>query len=306
MIKGPMRIRRTFFAILICASASFAGAETTYTVKRGDTLYRIARQFGISVPALSAANGIKEGDALIEGKKLLIPGIQASPASPSPSSSAASPAPSTNPAATPGPSSTASRPVGDYVIRSGDTLYSIARAHGMELDQLLGLNKLAKNSVIKVGKKLSVYVQPSQPSSSPKPGGTAPNQSASPSTKPDKKANSELAWPIVGRLEYLDGKLYGVSITGKKGDPIRAIANGTVIQANAYRGYSWVVFVERADKMIYVYGGNDSILVKKGDKVQAGMKLGYLGLNPKSGEPSMSFMVFQNGKALDPSLCPRD
>lgn len=300
MMIGPMRVRRAFFVILICASASLASADTSYTVKRGDTLYRIARQFGISVPALSAANGLKEGQALLEGKKLVIPGIAS--ASPPPSGS---PAPTPMPSAGLPPSPSASpKPVGDYLIRSGDTLYSIARAHGMEMDELLDLNKLSKNAVIKVGKKLSVYLPGGQPSPSPK--ASAPAATDAPSGAPGKKPGSELAWPIPGRIEYLDGKLYGVSITGRKGEPIRAIANGTVIQANAYRGYSWVVFVERADKMIYVYGGNDSILVKKGDKVQAGMKLGYLGLNPKSGEPSMSFMVFQNGKALDPSLCPRD
>lgn len=295
-----MRTRLSLFAIIICISGSTLFADSPYTVKRGDTLYRIARQFDISVPVLAAANGIKENDTLYEGKKITIPAASGT-ASPKQS---ASPPPQATPTSTITLNATASpnarRVTGEYTIRSGDTLFSIAHDHGMEMDQLLSLNKITRNSVIKTGKKLFVYLPLITARQSPKP-------TPSPKTGTSgRKVNAGISWPVAGSLEYLDGKLYGVSITGKKGDPIRAVANGVVIQANTYRGYSGVIFVERADNMIYVYGGNDGILVKKGDKVLAGMKLGYLGLDSRTGQPSMSFMVFQNGKALDPSLCPRD
>jgi LysM repeat protein len=298
MIKRPMRTRLPLFAIIICISGSLLFADSPYTVKQGDTLYRIARQFGISVSALAAANGIKESDTLYEGKKIIIPAAAGTASS----ERSATPSPPSNPKSTITIQASASpgarRVTSEYTIRAGDTLYSIAHDHGMEMDELLSLNKITRNSVIKTGKKLFVYQALATARQSPKPSPQAGTTG--------RKVNAGLSWPVDGRLEYLDGKLYGVSITGKKGDPIRAVANGIVIQANTYRGYSGVIFVERADNMIYVYGGNDSILVKKGDKVLAGMKLGYLGLDSRTGQPSMSFMVFQNGKAIDPSLCPRD
>src|SRR4029453_14668789 len=46
----------------------------TYTVKRGDTLSRIARLFGVTVPAILGANpGIRNADRIYPGQRLVIP-----------------------------------------------------------------------------------------------------------------------------------------------------------------------------------------------------------------------------------------
>jgi LysM repeat protein len=44
-----------------------------YIVKRGDSLSKIANQFGVSVAALVQANGIKDPNMIIEGQRLKIP-----------------------------------------------------------------------------------------------------------------------------------------------------------------------------------------------------------------------------------------
>jgi len=49
------------------------GGGQTYTVQRGDTLYSIARHFGVSVQALMQANGISNPDYLFAGQVLQIP-----------------------------------------------------------------------------------------------------------------------------------------------------------------------------------------------------------------------------------------
>ena len=47
--------------------------EERYTVKSGDTLHGISKAFGVTVPMLKTANGLK-GDALTLKQVLLIPG----------------------------------------------------------------------------------------------------------------------------------------------------------------------------------------------------------------------------------------
>ena len=71
-----------------------AGGEQTYTVKSGDNLTKIAAQFGTTIKALRAANGLKT-DSIKVGQKLKIPAkasapvaAPAAPAEPAPTSSA--------------------------------------------------------------------------------------------------------------------------------------------------------------------------------------------------------------------------
>ena len=47
--------------------------QKTYVVKSGDTLYGIAKSFGISVPDLVAANQLDITEFIMPGQKLLIP-----------------------------------------------------------------------------------------------------------------------------------------------------------------------------------------------------------------------------------------
>ena len=87
------------------AAGSSAGAATmatndtssgqTYTVKSGDSLTKIAGEFGITVKALRSANSLKT-DKIVVGQKLKIPGkAPAQPAESAPAS-AATPAPATS------------------------------------------------------------------------------------------------------------------------------------------------------------------------------------------------------------------
>jgi LysM repeat protein len=55
-----------------------AGGEQTYTVKSGDNLTKIAGQFGTTIKALRAANGLKT-DSIKVGQKLKIPAKASAP-----------------------------------------------------------------------------------------------------------------------------------------------------------------------------------------------------------------------------------
>ena len=90
------------------------GTGTSYTVKSGDTLHKIAKRFGTSVKAIEAENNLSTTKIKV-GQKLKIPGKaetavpEATPAPAPPASAPVMPAPPSTPAA-PGATSAAGAP----------------------------------------------------------------------------------------------------------------------------------------------------------------------------------------------------
>ena len=120
------------------STTSVAKANGTYTVKAGDTLYGISRKFGMSLSQLISSNGISTSSIIRPGQTLRVVGGEASTTVVRTSTS------------------TARTSGGNYVVQSGDTLYSIARRSGMSLNSLLTLNGLSQSSVIYPGQSLTV------------------------------------------------------------------------------------------------------------------------------------------------------
>ncbi len=276
---------------LLSSLPRLAAAQAQYHIlEKGETLYSVARAYGVKPELIAAANSIDDPSKLRAGKKLIIPGDAATAADD-----------------TAGGGAAAAKKTTHKVVK-GETLYSIAKTFGVGLDALMAANKLAAASVIKAGDTLMIP-------SGGKPRATAVSttaagQSAAPAmpdaVKTSAKATSAaLSWPCPGDILYLDGKAYGVVIKAKLGEVQRAIADGTVSSAGPYRGYGNVVFV-LSHGFIYVYGGNEGLSVRAGDQVKKGQELGKIGMDSKQGGPTAYFLVFKNGSAIDPATAPRD
>lgn len=119
-------------------------ASTVVVVQPGDTLTRIAAQYGISVSQLAAANGLSWNSWLYAGQRLSIPTSSPPSQGPTPSGST-------------------------YVVQRGDTLMRIAARYGVSVSQLASLNGLYWNSWLYVGQRLSIPGGQSSPSPSPAP-----------------------------------------------------------------------------------------------------------------------------------------
>ena len=152
-LKVPVGTAATIEARLATADPSvFARSQFQWhTVKRGESLFSIARQAGVRTANLASANGIATGAPVQVGQQLMIPRATASPtlATHRPAVALAGPAPSQAGA---GNAATSS---GIYRVKPGDTLYSIARQFDMTVDTLKHLNQLSTDIIV-VGDKLTV------------------------------------------------------------------------------------------------------------------------------------------------------
>ena len=115
-------------------------SETEYKVRKGDSLWVIARTFGVPLNDLLAANNLRKNAVLRVGQELTIP-------APTGTSSAAPKAETTVEAAT-GAMMT-------YMVERGDTLSGIAAKTGTPVSQIKQANNL-RSDVIYVGQKLKV------------------------------------------------------------------------------------------------------------------------------------------------------
>lgn len=111
------------------ACVNLASANTSYTVRNGDTLGEIALRHGVSTAELRSANQLT-GDLIRVGQKLTIPSQSAS--------------------------TTTAAPTGNHhVVQAGDTLGSIALTHGISVGALKRANNLSSD-MIRIGQKLQV------------------------------------------------------------------------------------------------------------------------------------------------------
>ena len=129
-----------------------AATKGTYKVKSGDTLYSIARAYKVPIDTLAKGNGISKTSTLHIGQKLYIPGKDDRQTARAEKNRQPEKNRRTKDAA-----QTAQAGKGKtYTVKSGDSVWSIARAMGMNPNDLLRMNKLQKNSVLRPGDVLAV------------------------------------------------------------------------------------------------------------------------------------------------------
>ncbi|WP_411827899.1 LysM peptidoglycan-binding domain-containing protein [Luteolibacter sp. AS25] len=113
-----------------------AASDSTYTVKPGDSVERIANKHNMSVSALAKLNGLKTNSIIHPNQKLII-------------SKGESRAPSA-----PAQNNTARQEV--YKIQPGDTLYKISRKYGVSVNHLMDSNPGIQPTTLRVGDTINV------------------------------------------------------------------------------------------------------------------------------------------------------
>ncbi|GAA5234371.1 peptidoglycan DD-metalloendopeptidase family protein [Verticiella sediminum] len=217
-----------------------------------------------------------------------------------------------------------------YVIRPGDTLYSISRAHNVPWQDLARWNNITDPSQLRVGQSLRIeggasaptQVQPptgvaqvepiggSGVQTRPVPGiGGAPD--ATPATPaptdtqkpaPANTSGIDWLWPANGKIvaQFNASLNKGVDIEGAVGDPVVAAADGIVVYSGSgLRGYGNLLIVRHNPTYLSAYAHNSVLLAKEGQQVRRGEKIAEMG-QTDAPSPRLHFEIRRNGTPEDP------
>jgi LysM repeat protein len=121
--------------------------SVTYTVAPGDSLSQVAKDFGVTLDALMAANQIRNVDRVIVGQVLTVPVDAAAASGPTVASSSSEDVAATTTAeATPSPSGAEQPTIASlnprYRVQTGDTLNGVALRFGVDARALRAINNL--------------------------------------------------------------------------------------------------------------------------------------------------------------------
>ncbi len=219
-----------------------------YSVRKGDTLYSLARRYGVSVNEIMRVNELENSTDIKPGMLLKIPAKkfpgQGRRSKDSTKSSYSA-----------------------HVVAAGETFYGIARKYSMSINELLELNGLSSNTLLRRGQKLVVKNTIQKQENSAK-------NSSYQSSHFENVSDEEYYWPTSGRREILENKLQGVRILATNRSLVYAVCDGKVMWKGPYRSYGVVALVASADGYIYLYGGNVHFLVNVGQNIRKGEPLG--------------------------------
>jgi murein DD-endopeptidase MepM/ murein hydrolase activator NlpD len=116
-----------------------SGPAATYKVRKGDTLAEVADRLGTSVEALAKTNRLRSPYRLSPGQTLKNPNARQAAAEPKASGRKGARAESET-----------------YVVKSGDTLFSISKRFGVSVAELKAANGLGRSNSIPRGRRLSI------------------------------------------------------------------------------------------------------------------------------------------------------
>lgn len=238
-----------------------------HVVRKGDTLYSIAFNYGFDYRELAELNGIQDPTMIQIGQQIrLFPG-SARPIIP--------------------PAAVEIKPILP-AVREQPRLakYEYSDAAMVQIEKIQ---------------------QPAQPvttvaESKPKP---EPKPEARTDNTADTGDDEALEWsmPAQGKLvaEFSVSNSKGIDIAGKLGQPIFASAPGKVVYSGSgLRGYGKLVIIKHNKTYLSAYAHNDQVLVKEGQTITRGQKIAEMG-NTDTDQVKLHFEVRRFGKPVDPA-----
>lgn len=258
-----------------------------YTVKRGDTLYRIALDHGADYRDLATWNNLTNPSAIKEGQVLrvappeaVVAGGVTKPITNGPVVESRS---LDQPASAPSTASAPSAPA--------------ANNGSIKREPRAGKEPYSDEAYARLnnGGELPKALEP-KPEAKPEPKAEVPAVPVG----PDEVA---WMWPSAAKVltPYSDAGNKGLDFSGKPGDAVLAAGDGKVVYAGSgLRGYGELVIVKHNATFLSAYGHNRKILVKEGQQVSRGQKIAEMG-STDSDTVKLHFEIRKQGKPVDPA-----
>lgn len=254
-----------------------------YTVKRGDTLFRIAMENGQDYRDIAAWNNIVNPGAIKEGQILRV----MPPAAVESSAGGA----------------VVATPIvvgGGVEARSLDApaVPAPVADNGLKREPRVGKEPYSDEAYARLSRAADAPARPSEPrvEAKPEPAPVA----AAPVAGPD---DVPWIWPSAGKVvaPFSESGNKGLDLSGKAGDPVIAAGDGKVVYAGAgLRGYGELVIIKHNAAFLSAYAHNRKILVKEGQQVSRGQKIAEMG-NTDADSVKLHFEIRKQGKPVDPA-----
>lgn len=220
-------------------------------------------------------------------------------------------------------SASPNRPQRYYRLQKGQTLYSLARQHGIPVDQVMTANGITDPTQLPIGTVIYIPVlsgtpvspgRAKQPITSVPSGAPVESAIARPAPAPGVSQSLStpspmlmtIAWPIEGLVTDRFGARGrrshhdGIDIDGNKGDLIRAVASGRVVRAGDEGAYGKTVIVDHGDGIATLYAHASEIRVDEGDEVGQDQVIAEVGRTGNARGTHLHFEVRRNGRPVDP------
>ncbi len=133
------------------AEKSSKASSSSYTVKKGDSVGKIAEEMGVSVAELRAANNLTKKSIIKTGEKLVIPGSKNSEPVPAKKEAKAESVKKESPKA----NAKAAKGGTEYKVKNGESLWRIARRNNVTIDAIKEASNL-KDDNVKPGDKIVI------------------------------------------------------------------------------------------------------------------------------------------------------
>jgi len=237
-----------------------------------------------------------------------------------------------------GPSVTADGPAESHTVANGETLFSLGRKYGVSPFAIADANGLPNNAQLVTGQKVKIPAggaTAAKKAAAPKletaeltetgetgtekvaevPAPETVSTSAGeetdsqPAAKPSTASDgaSGMRWPVRGKIISGFGpkanglKNEGINIAVPEGTSIRAAADGVVAYSgNELKGYGNLVLIRHEGNWVSAYAHNDSLLVKRGDKIKRGQVIAKAGKTGAVDQPQVHFELRKGSRPVDP------
>ena len=205
-----------------------------------------------------------------------------------------------------------------YVVKKGDTLYSIGFRSGHGYRRLSRWNKIYPPYKLQVGQNLKLFESKQKliykirknnkkttivKKRTPSQKKTIPPQKTSTNSNDNKKMlKLYWQWPLRGRiLKYFSsGGSKGIDIYGKIGQKVRSASSGKVVYSGSgLKGYGNLLIIKHNYMYLSAYANNRRLLVKEGQVVKKGQVIAEVG-RMGGKKTSLHFEIRKNGNPVNP------